>query len=65
MRDDDKPEVIRKRLATYHEKTEPLVDYYERQGILQHVDGTASPDEVGERVRGMLATLRREEEMEI
>jgi adenylate kinase len=65
IRDDDKPEVIRKRLETYHSKTEPLVDHYERQGILQHVDGTRSPDEVGEQVRGMLATLRREEEMEI
>jgi len=65
VRDDDKPEVIRKRLETYHSKTEPLVDHYERRGILQHVDGTESPAEVGERVRGMLATLRREEEMEI
>ena len=65
VRDDDKPEVIRKRLETYHSKTEPLVDHYERQGILQHIDGTQSPDEVGEQVRGMLATLRREEEMEI
>ena len=30
VRDDDKPEVIRKRLDTYHEKTEPLVDYYDQ-----------------------------------
>ena len=57
--------MIRKRLETYHSKTEPLVDHYERQGILQHIDGTQSPDAVGEQVRGMLATLRREEEMEI
>ena len=32
VRDDDKPDVIRKRLATYHEKTEPLVAYYDGQG---------------------------------
>jgi len=65
VRDDDRPEVIRRRLETYHSKTEPLVDHYEREGILQRVDGSAPPDDVGEKIRGMLATLRREEEMEI
>ena len=65
VRDDDKPEVIRKRLETYHSKTEPLVDYYEDKGILQRVKGDEPPDAVGERIRGLLATLRREEEMEI
>jgi len=65
IRDDDKPEVISKRLVTYHEKTEPLVDFYEQRGILQRVDGTAPPEEVGESIRGLLATLRREDEMEM
>jgi adenylate kinase len=65
VRDDDKPEVIRKRLQTYHEKTEPLVDYYEGQGILQRVEGEQDPEQVSERILGLLATLRREEEMEI
>ncbi|MGH2923115.1 MAG: adenylate kinase [Solirubrobacterales bacterium] len=65
VRDDDKPEVTRKRLETYHSKTEPLVDYYEEEGILQRVGGDAQPDLVGERIRALLATLRREEEMEI
>ena len=32
VRDDDKPEVIRNRLAQYHEKTEPLIGYYEQRG---------------------------------
>jgi adenylate kinase len=65
VRDDDRPEVIKKRLETYHDKTEPLVELYEKRGILQHVKGDATPDEVADRIRGMLATLRREEEMEI
>jgi adenylate kinase len=65
VRDDDKPEVLRKRLETYHEKTEPLIDYFEQKGILQRVEGERPPDEVGEAIRGLLATLRREEEMEI
>jgi adenylate kinase len=62
VRDDDKPEVISKRLATYREKTAPLVDYYEERGILNHVDGAQPPDRVEERIHGILATLRREEE---
>jgi adenylate kinase len=62
VRDDDKPEVISKRLATYREKTAPLIDYYEERGILNHVDGAQSPDQVEERIHGILATLRREEE---
>ncbi|HEY6637486.1 MAG TPA: adenylate kinase [Solirubrobacterales bacterium] len=62
VRDDDKPEVIKNRLATYREKTEPLVDYYDERGILNRVDGKQSPDEVEERIHGIIATLRREEE---
>src|ERR1700761_375629 len=53
-RDDDKPEVIRKRLATYHEKTEPLVSYYEGKGVLQRVDGEREPAVVTEELRGFL-----------
>ena len=63
VRDDDKPEVIRHRLETYHEKTKPLVDYYEQRGVLKRVDGELDPDEVGNRIRALLATLRLEEEL--
>jgi adenylate kinase len=62
IRDDDKPEVIRHRLEQYHEKTKPLVDYYDEQGLLERIDGTRTPDEVAEGIRSLLATLRMEEE---
>jgi adenylate kinase len=65
VRDDDRPDVIRHRLEQYHEKTEPLIDYYEERGILQRVNGGQPPDEVADDIRGMLATLRREDEMEM
>jgi adenylate kinase len=65
IRDDDRPEVVRHRLETYHEKTEQLIDYYEDQGLLQRVDGDRPPDDVSESIRGLLATLRREDEMEM
>jgi adenylate kinase len=60
VRDDDKPDVIRKRLATYHEKTEPLVTYYDDRGVLRQVDGERDPDEVTEELRRTLATMRLE-----
>ena len=63
IRDDDKPEVVKHRLGTYHEKTEPLVGYYEGESVLRRVDGALSPDEVSDRIRALLATLRMEEEM--
>jgi adenylate kinase len=62
VRDDDKPEVIRNRLGTYHDKTEPLVAYYDDESILKRVDGDQTPDEVNEKIRALLATKRMEEE---
>ena len=60
VRDDDKPEVIRKRLETYHEKTEPLVSYYDSRSVLRRIAGEAAPEEGGEQVRRTLATMRME-----
>jgi len=62
VRDDDKPEVIRKRLETYHEKTEPLVSYYDSRGVLRRIAGEAAPDQVADQVRRTLATLRMEQD---
>ena len=63
IRDDDKPEVIPNRLEQYHSKTEPLVAYYDGRGLLKRVDGSLAPNEVGDRIRALLATLRMEEEL--
>lgn len=45
-RADDEPDVVRKRLAVYHEETQPMIDYYGDLGSLQVVDGSRTPDEV-------------------
>lgn len=45
LRDDDKPETVKKRLAVYHEQTQPLIDYYAAKGILRSVDGTKSMED--------------------
>jgi adenylate kinase len=53
-RSDDREEVIQERLRVYREKTEPLVGYYRRLGLLREVDGHRPIDEVG---RELLAAL--------
>jgi adenylate kinase len=63
QRDDDRPETIRKRLAEYHEQTEPLIDWYEERGFLRRFDGLLPPDEVHSRIRATLATLALEAEI--
>ena len=40
LRDDDKPETVKNRLSVYHEQTQPLIDYYNKAGVLAEVDGT-------------------------
>ena len=60
VRDDDKPEVIRHRLDTYHEKTEPLIEFYDHQSLLRRIDGAAPPDAVADELRRALATLKLE-----
>jgi adenylate kinase len=50
QRSDDRPEVIRKRLNVFHAQTAPLIKYYEDRGLLVHVDGVGTLDEVEERI---------------
>ncbi len=46
LRDDDQPETVEKRLAVYHEQTQPLIDYYRNSSILDTLDGTKDMMEV-------------------
>lgn len=46
LRDDDKPETVKKRLSVYHEQTQPLIDYYKEAGVLVNVDGTQDLNKV-------------------
>ncbi|MBR3035677.1 MAG: adenylate kinase [Lachnospiraceae bacterium] len=54
LRDDDRPETVQRRLDVYHEQTQPLIDYYENEGILVQVDGLQTPDEVFESIVSIL-----------
>ena len=46
LRDDDIPETVEQRLRVYHEQTQPLIDYYTKEGILKEVDGTIDLEDV-------------------
>jgi adenylate kinase len=63
QRDDDKPDVIRNRLSVYHESTEPLISFYDQQGLMRRIDGTRSPTEVHDHIRAVIATLRLEDDV--
>jgi adenylate kinase len=63
QRDDDKPEVVQRRLEVYHEQTKPLIGYYREQDLLREFDGTRSEDEVHRHIRATLATIRLEDQL--
>jgi len=63
QREDDEPEKVKTRLSTYHEKTEPLIEYYEERGLLRRFDGTQDKVKVHDHIRATLATLRLEERL--
>ncbi len=50
QRNDDKPEVILRRLDIYHEETAPLIDFYKSKGCLVEVDGLGALAEVEARI---------------
>jgi adenylate kinase len=57
QRVDDKPEAVQTRLNVYKKQTQPLIDYYKKQGILVTLDGTKEIDEVFEDIKANLSKL--------
>ena len=58
QRDDDKPKAVEKRLEVYDVETQPLIDYYQSFGILNHVEGTGTPEEVVTRILETIKVTR-------
>ncbi|HIP42807.1 MAG TPA: adenylate kinase [Aquifex aeolicus] len=54
QREDDKPEVIKKRLEVYRKQTAPLIEYYEKKGILKKLDAVKPIEELYKEVLGVL-----------
>ena len=60
MREDDKPEKITTRWEEFMNKTYPVIEQYEKEGILYRVDGTKSIEDVHKQVKQMIEGLRRD-----
>lgn len=54
-RSDDAPAAVREKWREFEEKTRPVVDYYEEQGLIKHVDGRGTLEEVRQLVKACLA----------
>ncbi|HEU5086094.1 MAG TPA: adenylate kinase [Roseiflexaceae bacterium] len=59
QRDDDKPEVVQQRIEVYHAQTRPILDYYEREGLLHHVDASGNPASVARLVLEWITSNRQ------
>jgi adenylate kinase len=53
-RQDDEPSTIRRRLEVYHAQTTPLLDFYEKRGVLRRVNAQGTVEEVTERIKAAL-----------
>jgi len=53
-RSDDTEEIVRNRMRVYHEQTAPVIDYYASRGLLTHVLGDGSVEEILERILSVL-----------
>ncbi len=56
-RDDDRPEAIKQRLKGYHKQTAPLIEFYEKEGVLKNVSGVGDPNSVTEAIVSELEDL--------
>ena len=54
QRDDDKEETVRNRLRVYHEQTSPIIDFYEKKGILKKFVGGNDPDALASKIEAVL-----------
>ena len=55
QRDDDKEATVKNRLEAYHSQTEPLIEYYKKQGVYKEIDGLQAIDKVYADVKASLA----------
>ncbi|MEA5015163.1 MAG: adenylate kinase [Candidatus Limiplasma sp.] len=58
QREDDKAETVLSRLKVYHQKTAPLIDYYQAKGLLKNIDGDRSLEEISAQILATLEAIR-------
>jgi adenylate kinase len=57
QRPDDSPDSVAKRLDVYDQSTKPVLDFYQKKGLYQKVDGTGSPEEIYSRLEAYIERL--------
>lgn len=58
VRDDDKEEIVRQRITVYKEKTQPLIEYYTKKGLLEDVVGSGGIDDITDTIVSVLEKRR-------
>jgi len=58
QRPDDNEATLRERLAVYGERTQPLIDYYAKKGLLRRIDANGTLDEVSSRLEAAISGLK-------
>ena len=58
QRSDDNADALKKRLATYHAQTAPVVDYYRKTGIWKKLDAAQEPGQVWKNMLAILESRR-------
>jgi len=59
QRSDDNAEALKKRLATYHEQTAPVVGYYQKTGIWKGIDASQEPGQVWKSLLGVFEQQKK------
>ncbi|CAM6089711.1 unnamed protein product [Calypogeia fissa] len=57
QRKDDNAEVLRSRLEAFHKQTSPVIDYYEKKGMVAHLHAEESPKDVTKEIAKVLGSL--------
>jgi adenylate kinase len=53
-RSDDTEETVVNRLEVYKKQTKPLIDHYQPQGVVRHIDGTGDMQDIYQRILAVL-----------
>jgi len=56
-RADDNEETIRKRLTVYHSQTQPLIEWYKREGLHHHINGLGELDRIFSDIRKVIDNI--------
>ena len=54
QRSDDTEETVRNRLKVYRESTFPLIEFYEKRGVLRNIDGIGDIDDIFQAIKALL-----------